>query len=48
MMQMFRKYLVDNGQRDILNRFNAYYDSKQYLDATDKQKKLNIANSIFK
>lgn len=48
MMQLFRKYLVDNGHRDILNKFNAFNESRQYLEATDQTKKTNLSNSIMK
>lgn len=48
MMQLFRKFMVDNGRRDILNRFNAYCESKHYTESNDETKKHAISNSLMK
>jgi hypothetical protein len=48
MMQMFRKYFVDNGLRDYLNKFNAYIDSKAYLDLSDSHKKHTSGVNLMK
>ena len=48
MMQMFRKYFVDNGQRDLLNQFNAYVEAKQILDTADQLKRVTSASTFQK
>lgn len=48
MMQLLRKYMVDNSQRDALNKFNFYLDAKQYLDTTESVKKPAVAVAIQK
>lgn len=40
MMQLFRKYFFDIGQKDLLNQFNAFVEAKQYLDQEDQQKRI--------
>ena len=48
MMQLYRKHFVDNRQRDLMIKFNAYIDAKQYLDSFDSVKKTNIATNMMK
>lgn len=48
MMQLFRKYLVDNGHRDALNRFNAYWEARQYMNSNDDAKKHTLSNQMMK
>ena len=48
MMQLFRKYLIDVGERDWLNKFNAYAEAKSFLDQTDQSKKGAIGVGILK
>ena len=47
-MQIFRKFFIDNGQRDLFNLFNAYLDAKQILDTSDQQKRVTSASSFQK
>lgn len=48
MMQLFRKYLVDQGLREYLNKFNAYLDGKAYLDMNDTHKKHTSGVNLMK
>jgi hypothetical protein len=48
MMQMFRKYFVDNGQRDYLNKFAAYLDARAYLDLSETHKKHTSGVNLMK
>ena len=48
MMQIFRKFFVDNGQRDLLNLFNAYLEAKQILDTNDQSRRATSASSFQK
>jgi hypothetical protein len=48
MMQLFRKYFIDIGQRDWLNKFNAYIDAKSYIDQSDQLKRATIGTNIMK
>ncbi|CAF0815000.1 unnamed protein product [Brachionus calyciflorus] len=48
MMQLFRKYFFDHGQKDLLNKFNAVTEARQYLDHDEPQKKNAIANIMMR
>ena len=48
MMQIFRKFFVDNGQRDLLNLFNAYLEAKHILDTNDQTKRATSATNFQK
>ena len=48
MMQLFRKYMVDIGRRDLLNQFNAFMEAKTYTELSDGHKKTNAANTLMK
>lgn len=48
MMQLYRKNFVDNQQRELLNKFNSFLDTKQYLELNDPVKKAAMATSFMK
>lgn len=45
-MQLFRKFIFDQNQKDQLNKFNAIVEAKQYLDHDEISKKNTISNVI--
>ena len=47
-MQLYRKNFVDNQQRELLNKFNGFLDSKQYVELNDPIKKAAVATSFMK
>ena len=47
-MQLFRKYFVDIGKREWLNKFNAYIDAKLYCDQQDQLKRANLGVGFMK
>jgi hypothetical protein len=47
-MQLYRKSFVDNQQRELLNKFNGFLDSKQYVEINDPIKKAALATSFMK
>jgi hypothetical protein len=48
MVLLFRKYFVDAGHKDWMTKFNAYADTKAYLDMSDLVKRANAGTAFYK
>ena len=46
MIELFRKHLYDQGQKQVLSRFDALRDAHNYLELNDNMKK-NMSGSAF-
>jgi hypothetical protein len=48
MIQMFQKFFIDEGKRNLIHKFSAFLDAKQFLESTDQQRRVIISTAFKK